>query len=358
MDRKDQEFIEAYLQKEGGVKSRVRLLSVTGMISTPSHNAVMVGVGHDVKEGLEFRGDRWSWNTTAGKPLHMADPGSILTGGALGRLLDCNPDPTPSFVLPDGNFVPEERSFKCRHNRVVVSATTETAQVNAIDMPIAGMVDGAFREIDKRMAHMSLEDAQRLLDTDKVTMITVMLKDPETASDFAEKMSSAANAKGLNLDILPWYKHTVAAYVLGGIDVLHVFRNLFMLIVVAIGVISVANTMMKSVNERTREIGTLRSLGFLQSQLVFIFSMEGLFLALLACLVGLGMTLVVTFLVGQLGLTYKAGILSIPIQLRIMLAPVAWTISAFVLTVLATGTAWICSRRASAMVIADAMRHV
>ena len=131
-----------------------------------------------------------------------------------------------------------------------------------------------------------------------------------------------------------------------------------MLIVVAIGVISVSNTMMKSVNERTREIGTLRSLGFLRSQLVFIFSMEGFFLSILACTIGLGLTLVATFIIGELGLTYRAGILSIPITLRIKFAPIAWMVSAVVLTLLATGTAWLCSRRASAMVIADAMRHV
>jgi len=357
MDRADQEFVETYLQNDPLVRERVRMLSVTGMVSTPSHNAVMVGIAHDIKEGLTFRGERWSWNTSAGKPLHLAEKGSILTGAGLARLLDCTPDPTPNFVLPDGNFIPAERPFKCRHDRVVVSATTETAQVNAIDMPIAGFIDGAFREVDKRIAHMSLEDAQRLLDTDKITMITVLLKDPNASGAFAKRMNAAAVAAGLNLDIVPWYEHTVAAYVLGGIDMLHVFRNLFMFIVVAIGVISVANTMMKSVNERTREIGTLRSLGFLRSQLVFIFSMEGLFLALIACFIGLILTLAVTFIVGQLGLTYKAGILSIPITLRIMMVPTAWAISALVLVVLATGTAWFCSRRASSMVIADAMRH-
>jgi len=131
-----------------------------------------------------------------------------------------------------------------------------------------------------------------------------------------------------------------------------------MCIVVAICVMSVANTMMKSVNERIREIGTLRSLGFFKSHLVFVFSAEGMILSFIACWFGLALTLVASFAIGKIGLTYKAGILSIPIVLRVKYVPEAWLVSAFVLMILATATAWICSKRASSMVIADAMRHV
>ena len=51
-------------------------------------------------------------------------------------------------------------------------------------------------------------------------------------------------------------------------------------------------------------------------------------------------------------------ILSMPIELQVQQTPLAWAFSAVVLTVLATGTAWFCARRASRMVIADALRHV
>ena len=131
-----------------------------------------------------------------------------------------------------------------------------------------------------------------------------------------------------------------------------------MAIVVTIGVMSVFNTMMKAVNERTREIGTLRSLGFLRSELMFVFACEGFFLSLLACAVGFVATIVLSFLIGKLGFTYRAGVLSVPILLRVKYAPSAWAASAVVLSLLATATAWFCARKASRMVIADAMRHV
>lgn len=354
----EQVFIEKYLKDHPMVHARVRFLSVTGMINTPTHSAVVSGIGYDLADGAKMRGKRWEWNAIAGKPLNLAEKNSISLGATLGRLIDCEtPDPL-GFVLEDGNFVPEERPFTCRHNRVIVSATTEAAQVNALDMPVTGFFDGGFREIDKRAVHMSIEDAWKLLDTDKLTMVSVQLNDERDMQKFVADMTAAAETAGVNISVLPWDKHRAAAYVQGGIEILGVFRNLFMFIVVAICVMSVANTMMKSVNERIREIGTLRSLGFFRSHLIFVFSAEGLVLSFLACWAGLAMTVGVSYLIGKLGLTYKAGILSIPIVLRIKYVPEAWIISGVTLTLLATVTAWFCSRRASSMVIADAMRHV
>jgi putative ABC transport system permease protein len=239
-----------------------------------------------------------------------------------------------------------------------LSATTEAAQVNAIDVPVIGIYDAGLREADKSAANLDLADAQRLLDTDKITMMSIQLKDPGRTAAFIQRLRAAAAQKCYHLDIMRWQDHQIAAYVRGGLQILDVFRNLFMVIVVTIGVMSVANTMMKSVNERIREIGTLRSLGFLRRHLIFMFSLEGLFLSFFACAIGLAGTIVASWLVGKMGFSYKAGFLSQAIGLKVQLAPVAWVLSAVTLSLLATGTAWFCARRATRMVIADAMRHV
>ncbi len=359
MDAKDQKFMEEFFAQDPDFKVRVRFLNMQGLVTSGPHNTVFVGFGYDIKEGAEIRGERWYWNTLAGKPIDMATKPAIILGMGLGRLIDCEfPYDGPSFMLPDGNYVAEDRPYKCQNDRVTLSATTEAAQVNAIDLPVVGFFDAGFREADKRAAHVSLADAQRLLDTDKITMVAVKLKSDDATNGFVKRMRESAKGEGRDLQIMPWMEHQVASYVSGGMQIVGVFRNLFMVIVVTIGVMSVANTMMKSVNERIREIGTLRSLGFLRRHLVKMFALEGMFLSLLACAVGLVMTLIMTFVIAHLGLTYRAGILSIPIALHVQLVPAAWLVSAVTLSLLATGTAWFCSRRAAQMVIADAMRHV
>lgn len=359
LDAKDQEFIENIVKPDPDVELRIRSLTITGLVSVGDHHAIFIGNGHDIQEGAQLRGERWGWNTTAGKPLYLSDKPSVVIGNGLGRLLECESSyQGPNFILPDGNYIAAERPFHCSNPRLTFSATTEAAQVNAIELPVSGLYDAGFRELDSRVAIMPLAEAQRLLDTDRLTHVVVSLKKGRDLKAFIARIRQVATAQGLDLDILHWTEHKASAYVQGGLKILHVFRNLFMIIVVAIGVMSVANTMMKAVNERIREIGTLRSLGFRRRQIVGMFSAEGFFLSLLACVVGLILSLLLTWLIASAGITYKAGVLSVPILLSVRLVPWAWLVSTLVLSALATGTAWFCARRAAKMVVADALRHV
>jgi putative ABC transport system permease protein len=89
-----------------------------------------------------------------------------------------------------------------------------------------------------------------------------------------------------------------------------------------------------------------------------MFAFEGVFLALLSCIFGVIFTILASLAINFSGITYKAGLLSAPIFLTVALNPVVWILNTLWLTVLAAGTAWLCSRKAAKMVIADAMRHV
>lgn len=359
LDKTDQAFIEDFLRNDPDFDIRVRFLHITGLITAGKSNAVFIGNGYDIEEGAKMRGARWEWNTLAGKPLIKAAQPSVILGTGLGQRLDCESTyQGPSPILPEGNYIAEERPYTCANPRMALSATTEAAQVNAFELPVAGIYDAGFREVDQRSINIPLAEAQRLVDTDKISMVTLRLKPNRPLAPFIKRLKDNAGAKGIKLEVVPWHEHKTATYVRGGLKILHGFRDMFMIIVVTIGVMSVANTMMKSVNERIREIGTLRSLGFLRSQLVAMFSLEGMFLSFIACVVGLLATFGLTFVISALDIKYRAGILAMPISLIIVPAPKAWLFSTVTLSLLATGTAWFSSRRASRMVVADAMRHV
>lgn len=365
LDAKEQKFLEDFFAQDPNFQRRVRFLGIAGMLNAGTNTAVFGGWGYDLEDGIAVRGNTWAWNVMAGQPLEHAVPAQVQSGVVIGRglghLIECESTYTgPPFILEDGNYVPEVRPFQCKAPRISLSVTTESAQVNSIDMPVVGLIDAGFRETDQRTIHISLQDAQRLLDTDKISMAGITLKDnsPAAIEAFAQRLRAAIAKSGLGIEVITWDKHKMARVVTDGMGILQVFRDLFMAIVVTIGVMSVANTMMKSVNERIREIGTLRSIGFLRRHLIWMFGAEGFFLSLIACAVGLALTLVLSFGISKLGITFKAGFLSVPILLKVTMAPKAWAFSAVLLSTLATGTAWFCARRAARMVIADAMRHV
>jgi putative ABC transport system permease protein len=360
MTKQEQDIVEELLKADPDFGLRVRFLEVKGMLANGINNAIFIGAAVDVDEGRQMREPTWPWNTVAGKPLHLTDPNnSVLIGTALGKMLDCEAQTDIIHITKrSGGYIAEERPFTCARPSLQLSATTEAAQVNALDLKVTGIVDGGFREQDKHWIILSLQTAQKLLDTDKVTTISVRLKDSRAVPAFIKRMREQSNAKGLNLDIMRWQDHQVGAFMRGSMQILNSFRNLFMVIVVLICVLSVSNTMMKAVTERIREIGSLRSFGFRRRDIAAMFTFEGLFLAFLSCIAGLVITVLLSLIINYSGITYKAGLLSAPIYLLVAFSPLVWIANTVWLTALAAGTAWLASRKASRMIIADAMRHV
>jgi putative ABC transport system permease protein len=360
MTKEEQEIIEELLRKDPDFDLRVRFLDVKGMLANGVNNAFFIGAAVDVHEGRAMREPKWAWNTVAGKPLHLTDPNnSVLIGTGLGRMMDCETETDIiNITKRSGGYIEEDRPFKCSRPSLQLSATTESAQVNALDLKVTGIVDGGFREQDKHWVILPLQTAQKLLDTEKVTTISVRLRDEKAIPKFIERLREQTSNRGLDLDIMRWQDHQVGVFMRGSMQILNSFRHLFMVIVVLICVLSVSNTMMKAVTERIREIGSLRSFGFRRSDITLMFTFEGLFLALISCLAGLILTVLLSLAINFSGITYKAGLLSAPIYLLVGFSPIVWIANALWLTSLAAATAWLASRRAAKMVIADAMRHV
>jgi putative ABC transport system permease protein len=360
LTKSDQEFIDSYVKQNEDILRRVRMLEVKGMISNGENNAIFIGSSHDIAEGLELRAPLWQWNAVTGKPLHLVESDEyLLMGLGLGAMMGCTPTVDVTNVLRrGGGYVSEERPFKCGKSTMQLSVTTEAAQVNALDLGVAGLMDQGFRQGDMHWVMLPLSTAQRLLDTDKVTVITLKLhsgKDPKKTMDDLKQKTKAA---GLDFDIMPWRDHTIGNFMRNTQQILNTFRLIFMTIVVTIVVLSVANTMMKSVNERIREIGTLRSFGFRRSDIQRVFTAEGLFLAVLSCLGGVVATLLMSFLINHSGIRYSGGMLSVPVFMTVGLNPMIWISNSLWLGALAAASAWFSSRRASQMVVADALRSL
>ena len=121
--------------------------------------------------------------------------------------------------------------------------------------------------------------------------------------------------------------------------------------------LSVANSMMKSINERVREIGTLRSFGFRKMDIVLLFSFEGLFLGVLSCMGGILVSASLAFFLSHIGLSFKAGILSSAMPVNFSIALPTWLGTSLVLSLITFSASVLVSRRAAGMVIADALRH-
>lgn len=360
MDKKEQDFIEQFIFQSNEVKHRVRFLHINGLLNADDASSFFMGYGYDVLEGLNIKGLKWQWDTLFGSPLYLNldNPNVVVLGMGLAKQVGCEfADNYQSFILPDGNYIPKLREFNCP-KQFMLSATTEYAQINALQAKVVGIVDGDIREFDKYLIQMPLKTAQTLFDTDKITMVSIQFKSISAAYKFIDDFNQQALKNNMDIKAQYWLEHQYAKYLKGGIQILHGFRNIFMIVLVLISIMSVTNTVMKSVNERIREIGTIRSLGFLKKHIVVLFFLEGLFIGMLACAVGLILSIVITPLVQYLGITHKGVILTTPRLLRLQFVPIMWGICFVVLVFLSAITSLLCSLNAVKMSVADALRYI
>lgn len=358
LGRDEQQFVDAYLtERAGDVDTRARILQLAGLASTGRSGVMFVAWGIDVHEGRRIRRD-WAWDVTAGRPLYEAGANAVVLGNGLGALLDCEGPPPAAAIGPDGRPTGQRRTLTCRQSRVQLSSTTEGGQLNVVEPEIVGLFDAGLKDVDNKFLHMPLQLAQQLADTEAVTMYAVLLDEGVDPEAFAAALGGAARAKGLDLAVVPWHEHVTSELYRRTQSIFAVYRNLVVLIVVAIAGMAVLTTMLKAVNERVREIGTLRSLGFRRRHVLALFTIEAGMLAAVSSALGFAATAALVRLINAAGISYNGGMAATPIPLAVQVVPAACVFALVFLSGVAMLAAAVPARRAARLSIPDALGHV
>lgn len=319
LNEADQAAIASFLkEKQSFVRNRVRFLNFQGMITNGNQSAILMGRGFDVTEGESVRGKNWSWNATLGIPLHKSTiEQSGLLGQGLARKLGCSWDYNHKIYSFSGGYEAKERPFECPVSEMQISVMTPDGQLNAIDTNIAGMMDAGYRDIDDRYFVTSLETAQLLLNTKNVTMMSVELNNSGDKNNFIGQFNKKFEKTIPGLKIMTWLEHPVGQTYIKTLELMSIFRNFVVVVILIISTLSVVNTLIKIIKERSREIGTLRSIGFKAKQVVRLFVYETFLLSVLGTFLGMVASLVLTFFLNSIHIRYKAGLLSEPVLFKI-----------------------------------------
>ena len=169
---------------------------------------------------------------------------------------------------------------------------------------VRGILRTGMRLIDRNTVITQLESAQYLLKApDEVHEIAVLLKDNQHLSDELKRLQSwVAPDFQSGLRAVSWRESIPQLVSLIQLDRYNgILMATFLLIIVGIGLI---NSLVMSVMERKREIGLLQALG-LQSQSVqkMIFA-EGLFMAIIGNILGLGCALLLSLYTSTYGIDF------------------------------------------------------
>ncbi len=236
------------------VKSAAPVLWIGGLLSTPqeSEGIQIVGINTDdafhdpIREGI-----------TAGEYLKNDDRGRILVGKMLADQMDISVGQRVSLAASNANGEGQEGVFT-----------------------VTGLVDTGFPSIDQHRIIMPLEQAQSFSGVgDRFSSLILTLDDED------DTLNVAAMFSGPNAQVLTW--EDLNSLLLESVESGLIFYYvLYGIVFVAVAVL-IANTLLMSVFSRAREIGILGSLGMNRVQIMLLFLIEGILLALLGIAVGL-----------------------------------------------------------------------
>jgi putative ABC transport system permease protein len=247
--------------------------------------------------------------------------------------------------------------------RIELLASSSGGAPNVVSLEIVRAERQGFKELDEVYLMLQLPQAQRLIygrSQPMATAIMVQLKSSDQLAEAKKRLGTLleSRAGGQPLAVLdfrelnPFFVQTVQMF-----DT--IFGFIFVLIA-AIVLFTVGNTMSTAVMERTVEIGTIRALGLRQRGVQRMFVIEGLILGVAGALAGVVFAIVTSGLINRMGLTWlpPGSGERLPLLLRVWGETPTIVGTTLGLMLIATFSAWWPARRASRLVIVDALRHV
>lgn len=239
-------------------------------------------------------------------------------------------------------------------DKMVLLANTRTGGINAVEVQVRGVFATVTKAFDDAALRVPLPLARELLRVSGAHMWVILLDD--TGRTRATYSALKAQFGKDQLEFVPWYK--LADFYNKTVELFSKQVGVMRLIIAVIIVLSILNTQMMSVLERTSEIGTSMALGVTRAQILRRFLLESLAIGLIGGVLGLVAGMLLALLVSAIGIPMPPP----PGMARSFVGEirVTWPL-AFDAVVLALATtllagiypAW----KASRMEIVDALRH-
>lgn len=246
--------------------------------------------------------------------------------------------------------------------RVEILVVNSKGAPNVTSVEVVRAEDQGVKELDEIAVIMHLEKIQQLVygrSGPKVTSIIIQLQHssqvPQAVARLAPILTQFSSKQPLAIHdyrgLNPFFVQTV-----------QMFDTIFGFVFVLIGAIvlfTVSNTMNTAVVERTVEIGTLRAIGLRRSGIQRLFVTEGTLLGVFGALLGVVLAFVVSAAVNRMNIPWVPPSIVEPVPLTILVAGETGMIigTTIGLIGIAIASAWWPAYRAAQMNVVEALRH-
>jgi putative ABC transport system permease protein len=188
--------------------------------------------------------------------------------------------------------------------RATLLANDRDGALNALEVDYLGTFGQPGLPLpDKKLGFIPLALAQELLRMPgRATELAVAIERPEEVEVVKARLVAAL---GADYEVATW--HEVAPWVDDAVVVYHLLLDLLGGIFLFVAMLGVVNTMLMSVFERAREIGTMMSIGVRRRQVLALFLLEAALLGLGGGTLGAAAGEAIVAYLGHRGLSFMLG---------------------------------------------------
>lgn len=236
-------------------------------------------------------------------------------------------------------------------------AMTADGALNGVDVQIVGLMNTGVAEMDAHSLRITLPAAQRLLQSERVTNLVVGLDKTENTDAVAAQLLPRLKGQPQELamkkwiDLATYYKQVKTMF-----DGIFLFMGLIVFFMV---LMSSVNTLLMSMFERTREIGTMLAMGTPRAWIIALFMTEATLLGILGAALGLAMGNLCGALLNASGahMPPPPGY-TVAISFKVLHVPAQMIGSSFLVILSLALASILPAVRASRLQIAEALAHV
>jgi putative ABC transport system permease protein len=246
--------------------------------------------------------------------------------------------------------------------RIELLSSSAGGAPNVVSLQVVRAQRQGFKELDEIFVVLNLQQAQRLIfgrSSPKATAIVVQLGNSDDIDDAKQHIQRviATQPNPQPLAVLDFRE--LNAFYVQTVQMFDMIFGFIFVLIAAIVLFTVGNTMSTAVMERTVEIGTIRTLGLRQRGVQRLFVLEGTLLGIAGALSGTLFAIVASIAINHSGLTWLPPGSGSRLPLLFLVWGETWTIIGVTLglIVIAALSAWLPALRASRLVIVDALRH-
>jgi putative ABC transport system permease protein len=319
-------------KKIPGVKFIAPRLSFKGLISGDKISTSVMGIAGNPEDEKLMNAPA----LTNSPFISSGDPSGIVAGDGLLKIL--------SGGIGD--------SF-------TIMTSMKGGGINGMDAVVRGIRKGygEFDQLGKMFVLADIDRVERLLNVGgSAGSLIVMLNRTDDVGKTEPIVRSVCEKLGLEYkrwdQLAVFYKSVKAMY---DMDML-----IITIIIMAILIFVIANTMSMNLLERIREIGTMRALGTTKMKVALIFLAESALIGIIGSIAGTAFGLLGSVFINSTGGIYHQPNIYAPSGYHTYIVPETRSIAAYILllTIVAIISAVSTARKASRMAIADTLRWI